>query len=301
MNENTNPEVMTESDVTVEEAAAEETTLIQETEEVKDEETSAATEESGSDEEAKPKKKRLLQIPVIIALCLVLAALLGYFVFTAFFLREPEGITWSADLVMADEESTATYYFEFNKDNSFKAYVGSVEIDSTYQKIKSSEGNTLTVGTTVGNFYADTPAEYEITGSRILGNQTMNYSYGEDYQYTLTQCKREPFELELPADFKADEALLGEWVFQYFGYDIYRVTFNDDGSMQLKFIQDGMTYNGTYTIEDGVVNFTFFVTDTVAAPMEYSVDGDTLSFLGATFVRAGSEATVDQALTIPAN
>lgn len=243
-------------------------------------------------EEAK-KKRFPLQVPIIIAACILVAALLGYFVFTGFILKEPEGVTWSTEL------DGATYYFDFNNDGTFKAYVGSVEIDSTFQKSKSSDGNTLTVGTNVCNFYSGTPATYTISGSRILGNQTLDYSYGEGYDFSLNQASRKETNLDLPKDFTPDEDLLGTWVFQYYGYDIYKATFNDDGSMKLQFIQDGITYNGTYTIEDDNINFTYYVSDSVAAPLQYSVDGDTLNFLGAAFVREGSEATPDQALQVP--
>ncbi len=246
-------------------------------------------------EEAPRKKKFPIQIPVIIAACLLIVSLLSYLVFTAFFLKEPEGVTWSSEL------DGATYYFEFNDDSTFKAYVGSVEITSTYEKVKDAEnGNSLTVNTNVCNFYSGAPATYTISGSRLLGNQTLDYSYGEGYDYSLTQAKREKVDLELPKDFVADEALLGEWIFQYYGYDIYKVTFNDDGSMVLEFVQDGIKYNGTYTIDNGNLNFTYYVSDSVAAPLEYSVNGDTLTFLGATFTRPGAEpATPDQQLLAP--
>ena len=252
--------------------------------------------EIAADETAENKQKKQfpIQIPIIIAACIVAAAILGYLVVTAFFLREPEGVTWSQEL------EGATYYFEFGNNNVFKAYVGSVEIESTYQKAKTDSGNTLTIGTNVCNFYSGYPATYEITGSRILGNQTLNYSYGEGADYTLVQASRKAVDLELPENFEADPELLGTWVFQYFGYDVYKVTFNDNGTIKLQFLQDGITYNGTYTLEDnGVMNFTYYVSDNVATQLDYSVNGDTLNFLGATFVREGSNATVDQALQIP--
>ena len=253
----------------------------------------AAITEASDDEQPAAKKKGVLQIPVIISLCIVVAALLGYFVFTGFFLREPEGVTWS------DEIDGATYYYEFKNDGTFDAYVGSVEIHSTYQKSKAEDGNTITVGSTIGNFYSGAAATYEITGSRLLGNQTLNCKYNDEYQFTVSQASRKENVLELPKDFTPDEELLGSWLFKYMGYDIYKVTFNNDGSMALEFLQDGIKYNGTYTLQDGVVNFTYYVAESYATPLEYSIDGDTLNFMGYTFVREGSEAaeaTPDQQL-----
>lgn len=240
------------------------------------------------------KKPFPLQKPVIIAACILLVALLGYFLYVGFFLKTPEGVTWSQEL------DGATYYFEFKDDGALKVYVGSVEIDSTYQKAKTDNGNTLTIGSNICNFYAGTPATYTISGSRILGNQVLNYSYGEGNDFSLNQSSRKEVVLDLPKDFTPDENLLGTWVFQYFGYDIYKVTFNDNGSIKLQFLQDGITYNGTYTVEGDNINFTHYVADSVATQLPYTVDGDKLNFLGASFIREGSDATPDQqALQVP--
>lgn len=280
----------------VEEAAAdvsdeEEEETTQETETTDDKADDAVEEQKDEDQPA--KKKKVLQTPVIISLCIVVAALLGYFVFTGFFLKEPEGITWS------NEVDGATYYYEFKNDGTFDAYVGTVEIHSTYQKTKADGANTLTVGATIGNFYNGAPATYEITGSRLLGNQTLNCKYNDEYEFTVNQSKKKDNAMELPKDFTPDEDLLGSWLFKYMGYDIYKVTFNKDGSMTLEFLQDGIKYNGTYTLEDSTINFTYYVAESYATPLEYSVDGDNLNFMGYTFVREGSaaaEATPDQQL-----
>ena len=318
MNENTNPEVTTEETAApvpeeieeVTEAAEENAVETAESAAEETEENAAASAEGMTDitepsasapaeeaaEEQKKKKKGGLQVPVIISLCIVVAALLGYFVFTSFFLREPEGVTWS------NEIEGATYYYEFKNDGTFNAYVGSIEINNSYQKSKGEDGNTITVNTNIGNFYGSSPATYSISGSRILGNQTMDCSYGEGYDFTLNQASRQEVKLELPEDFTPDEALLGTWVFKYMGYDIYKVTFEDNGGMKLEFVQDGITYNGVYTIEDGTVNFTYCVTENVAVPIEYKVvDNDNLTFMGYNFVREGSEAaaaTADQQLIV---
>ncbi len=287
----------TNEDTEVKAEDAAETVVESETIEAFDEseETLPENLEYGIEEQEEQKKRFPLQIPVIVAACILVVALLGYFLFTGFILKEPEGVTWSTEV------DGATYYFEFKNNNVFKAYVGSVEIDSTYQKTKSDSGNTLTVGTNVGNFYSGSPATYKITGSRILGNQVMEYSYGEGYDFSVKQASRKEVNLDLPKDFVPDNDIIGTWVFRYYGYDIYKVTFNDNGSMKLQMIQDGITYNGTYTIDGDNINFTYYVSDSVAAPLQYSVNGDTLTFLGATFVREGSEATVDQQLQVPTN
>lgn len=329
MNENINPEVNTEetaasaaeaisqeaenpAPVTEDTAVVETETSDEATQEVEtvedtaeeaedtatDEEKLVAeySEETESDEtdvveEQPAKKKRFLQIPVIISVCIVAAALLGYFIFTAFFLQEPEGVTWSTEV------DGTPYYFEFENDGTVHVYFGTIEMTSTYQKTKSDDGNTITTGANIGYFYGGAPATYTISGSRILGNQTLECVYSEDYQFTLYQDTRVETKLDVPEDFTPDEELLGSWSFSYFGYDLMKTTFNADGTMTLEQIQNGVTYNGVYTISDSKVNFTFFATENTVIPIEYSVNGDELSFMGYTFVRDGSElanATADQ-------
>jgi hypothetical protein len=321
INENINPEVTEEE---IETAATEEVTetveAVAQTEETTEAEAVEATEEAQEtaetieteaveavakaepapvaeteavQEEAKPaKKKPFLQVPVIIALCLIVATLLGYFVFVGFFLKEPEGVTWSS------EQDGATYYYEFKNDGTFQANIGSIEINSTYQKTKSADGNTITVGTNFGSFYANAPATYTISGSRLFGGQTLNGSYGEGYDFTLTQATKKIMMPDLPENFEANEDLVGTWIFKYMGYDIYKVTFGNNGSMILEFVQDGIKYNGTYTFDDSTINFTYCVAENVAVPVDYAiVDKDNLTFMGYNFVREGSaaaEATPDQ-------
>lgn len=321
INENINPEVTEEE---IETAATEEVTetveAVAQTEETAEAEAAEATEEvqetaetieteaveavakaepapvvetEAVQEEAKPaKKKPFLQVPVIIALCLIVATLLGYFVFVGFFLKEPEGVTWSS------EQDGATYYYEFKNDGTFQANIGSIEINSTYQKTKSADGNTITVGTNFGSFYANAPATYTISGSRLFGGQTLNGSYGEGYDFTLTQATKKIMMPDLPENFEANEDLVGTWIFKYMGYDIYKVTFGNNGSMILEFVQDGIKYNGTYTFDDSTINFTYCVAENVAVPVDYAiVDKDNLTFMGYNFVREGSaaaEATPDQ-------
>ena len=317
INENVNPEVTAEE---TENAVAEEISEnVAET--PVEEETAAATENpeeaaveateaegsetaedtdsiEASEEQEKPaKKKFFLQIPVIIALCIVVAALLGYFVFVGFLLKEPEGVTWSS------ENEGTTYYYEFKNDGTFQANVGSIEINSTYQKTKSEDGDTITVGTTFGNFYANAPATYTVSGSRILGNQTLDATYGEGYDFSLIQDSKKIYMPDLPEDFTVDEKLVGTWLFKYMGYDIYKVTFDKKGYMSLEFVQDGVKYNGVYTVDDSTINFTYCLTENVAVPTEYSItDDDNMTFMGYNFVREGSaaaEATPDQQLLTP--
>ena len=249
-----------------------------------------------SEETKKVKKKPFLQLPVIIACGIVLLAVIGFLAYMAFFLKEPENVTWSNTV------DDTTYYYEFKPDGTFSGYLGSIEVTGSFQKANGESGKTITVDKTFGSFYQSMPASYSVSGSRLFGNQEMTCSYSEDYDFTLTQSKREKKLLDLPADFTPDEELIGTWIFKYMSYDIYKVTFNKDGSMVLEFVQDGVKYNGIYTLEDSKINFTYYVTDSTVVPIDYAVDGDTLTFMGYAFVREGSDAekaTSDQQIITP--
>lgn len=252
---------------------------------------------SSASEEVKPAKKNsVLQVPVIIACCIVVLALVGFLAYMAFFLKEPENVTWS------NEIDDTTYYYEFKSDGTFKGYLGSIEVSGSFQKANGEDGKTISVDKTFGNFYQNMPGTYSITGSRLFGNQELTCSYSDEYEFTLTQSKREKNLLDLPEDFTPDEELIGSWIFKYMGYDIYKVTFNKNGSMVLDFVQDGVTYNGIYTLEDSKINFTYYVTESTAVPIDYTVDGDNMTFMGYNFVREGSDAekaTSDQQLLVP--
>jgi len=255
-----------------------------------------------SEDIEQPKKKPLLQKPVIIALCLVVVALLGYFTYVAFFLREPEGVTWATEI------DGLTYYLDFNNDNTFTAHIGSIDVEGTYSKAKdqpkpnytgatvdeSETVDTITLDYQIAYFYPTYAAEYKITGSRILGNQVFHGSYGEGYDFTLEQAKWQKPELEVSSDFQPDEQLVGTWIFTYEDQDIYKMTINSDGTMSIKKFQEGSTYNGTYTVSDGQINFTFYASENTVVPLDYSLDGDILSCMSVNFVREGSGATPDQ-------
>ncbi len=261
-------------------------------------------EEQDSVEEPKKKKKRFLQIPVIISACLVLLVLLSYFVFTSFLLREPEGIVWTGDVPLKDSEGNvvySTYYYEFDKNNEFRAYVGSVEIKGNYSKSNDKEaGKIINVGIPAGVFRMMENTQYEITGSRIFNNQEFKIKYSDGTEFTLKQSKLEKPTIELPEGFVPDSKLIGEWVTNDMGSEVYHVNFGDDGLMSYGVVNNTMNYSinyyGSYTIDGETINFTHYTsTKGVAAPLEYYlVDDNTLFFMGQFFVKAESLATADQ-------
>ena len=246
--------------------------------------------------ETKPAKKRFpLQTPVIISLCIVLAALLGYLVYTGFLLREPEGVTWATEI------NDVTYYINFNSDGTYNGYFGSVEMTGNFTKAKNQQSEAATSDETVNTialdgeftyFYPGIPFTYEITGSRLLGNQEIKFSYGSEFTFSFYQSKRDQKPLELPKDFTPDNDLVGTWVLHYAGQELTRITFNADGSA--KIVSPQVTINATYTLESGKINLTYQGSQSEVYPSEYEVKGDNLTFMNAIYTREGSGATVDQ-------
>lgn len=242
-----------------------------------------------SDEKpAKEKKPFILQTPVIISIAIVLLALIGYFVYSAFFFHTPKGAIWMTD------EDGSVYYFEFLDDGTFITTRGSIEECIPYILTTEEGEDTIIFQYPDGESHLN----YTISGARILGNQemTLSNSYGT-YSADLKQVKEKINPIELPTEFKADEALLGEWELSL-GSAVISVTFNEDGSMIYKTAYDtygySQAYNGTYTIENGQVSFTYCTDEPVVELLDYEVDGNNLYFLNMPFVRAGSDASADE-------
>ncbi|MBQ7218367.1 MAG: hypothetical protein IJS27_02585 [Ruminococcus sp.] len=268
-------------------------------------------EEDTPEQPEKPKKKGpFIQVPVIISLCLVVVSLLAFFAYKIFWIAEPEGVTW----VWSSETDNVKWYFEFKDDNIFKAHIGSFEVTSNYVKDKSDDSvSKMTVSADVpfirsqslGCIFFGAEMKYNVTGSRIAGNQEMTITYTDDpeqQEFVLTQTNEKEEPLELPDDFTEDKDLTGEWINIYSTDDAKQtMTFNDDGSMVLSevytFSNGNLTEirrNCTYTIFDNEINITWRAEDTVVHSADYVIKDGMLTLDGATYYRADSAATPDQ-------
>lgn len=268
-------------------------------------------EEDTPEQPEKPKEKGpFIQVPVIISLCLVVVSLLAFFAYKIFWIAEPEGVTW----VWSSETDNVKWYFEFKDDNVFKAHIGSFEVTSNYVKDKSDDSvSKMTVSADVpfirsqslGCIFFGAEMKYNVTGSRIAGNQEMTITYTDDpeqQEFVLTQTNEKEEPLELPDDFTEDKDLTGEWINIYSTDDAKQtMTFNDDGSMVLSevytFSNGNLTEirrNCTYTISDNEINITWRAEDTVVHSADYVIKDGMLTLDGATYYRADSAATPDQ-------
>lgn len=257
-------------------------------ESVNDSELAESDECAPAEDQPKKKKPFILQAPVIISCGIVILALIGYFVFSAFFFHTPKGAIWMT------ESNGSKYFFEFSEDGTVTTTRGTIDETIPYS-LTTVDGNDMLVF-----HYPDGDSQliYSITGARILSNQEMTLTNeAGTYSTVLTQVKEVENPLELPADFEADRALLGEWYLSFNG-TVITVTFNDDGSMcyrtENSIYNYSQSYHGTYTVDKGQVSFTYCSTEPVVELLDYQVSGDSLYFLNMPFTRAGSDSTPDE-------
>ena len=249
------------------------------------------------DTENKPKRKFPLQVPVIIAACILLGALVGYFVFSAFFVHEPEGVWMLTTTVPLEtgEEQEVTYYYEFANDESCVMTIGSIDNIGSYYKSVTEAGNSLYIN----QYYGVLAGEYQytITGSNLFKTQKMTLTM-EDTTYELTQVGKKELHLKVADDFTPVPELIGSWEYPIPEYNIsYIFTFNNDGTMIYN-QADTVIYNATYTVDDENIHMSFCALDPdnpEVIDLPYTVDGDSLNLMGLDCTRVGAASTANEA------
>ncbi len=230
------------------------------------------------------KKKPSLQIPIIIAICIVVGALLGFGIYYGFFAHTVNG-TWA---YTASDENTYYYTFKDEKDEKIVSMsMGTIDFNGEYS-VTSADNSTQTL--MIGQYYGELSGEYTMTisGSRLFGNQVMTLKTTDGTEFTLKQASMPKSPLTVSPDFKADEKLVGDWEYVFEDYGIsYKFSFTADGKMQIN-QYDAFIYNCVYTTDGSVIKCTFFDTEERTEEMEYSFDGDSLVIMGIKCERVGA-------------
>ena len=232
------------------------------------------------------KKKSPVQKTIIIAAIILVVAVIGYFVFYAFFAHSIVG-DWS--YTGSDEFE---YHYSFDKSGKVTMTLGTIEFAGEYSTTKTDEGMNTTINLYYGEIGGD--LSYTVSGSKILGNQVLTLKGGETDK-VLTQTGKLNFKeiLPVPEDHKVDESLIGEWEYTFEDYQVtYKFIFNNDGTMQIN-QNDSVIYNCVYSAESGKITCKFVTTEETEQEIEYSCDGTTLNIMGLTCSRAG-QSTVNQ-------
>lgn len=237
------------------------------------------------------KKKFPLQLPIIIAACIVIGALIGFLAFSLF------APTVEGSWVYASEEGYNFYYtFDEKKDSSeCDMSIGSIHFPGTYEVTTSDTTDAITVNVYAGYVYGT--YTYELQGNRLMRNRVLTLTAEDGSVITLTETKKPKDSDYIVPDenFVEVEELTGEWEFLYEEYDAsLKLTINDDGTM----IYDQFGYQElhcVYTATDSTINLSFFETELIAQEEEYYFnEAGELIFLGVNWTRVGAESTADQ-------
>lgn len=227
------------------------------------------------------KKKPALQIPIIIAVCIVVGALLGFGIYYGFFAHTVNG-TWE---YKASDENT--YYYTFKDKNIVSMSMGTIDFNGEYS-VTPGENSTQTL--MIGQYYGELSGEYTMTisGSKLLGNQVMTLKTTDGSEFTLKQTSMPKSPLKVSPDFKADEKLVGDWEYVFEDYGVsYKFSFTADGKMQIN-QYDAFVYNCVYTTDGSTIKCTFFTTEETTEEIEYSFEGDSLIIMGIKCERVGA-------------
>lgn len=238
----------------------------------------------------KAKKKFPIYIPIIIAACLVLAALVSFFAISAF-TPTIEG-TW-----LYESEEGYSFYYTFDKkgaDTNCTMNIGTSYFPGTYEITNTEEGKTVSVNVNAGYVYGI--YDFAISGNKIARNRVLTLTSEDGTVLELKQTKKtKDSDFIMPDEnFEEVEELTGEWEFYYPEYDMsIKLTLNDDGTMI--YDQFGMQQlHCVYTATDSTINLSFFETELISQEEGYYFDNDQLIFLGMNWTKAGT-STADEA------
>ncbi len=237
---------------------------------------------------AVPKKKFPLQLPIIIAACIVVVALLGYFAISLF-MPTVEG-TW-----LYESEEGYSFYYDLDDTKDGKVCdmsIGTVHFPGTYETVVGEATNSISISVYAGYIYGD--YTYTLTGSKLAGNRVLTLTAADGTTYTLTQTKapKDSDYITPDENFKPDGAIVGEWVYEYEEYGAsLNLKINDDGTLIYNQF-DYQELHCTYTADGSTLALSFFETEVIAQEEEYYFDGDQLIFLGVNWTRVDKASAV---------
>ncbi len=246
--------------------------------------------------QAVPQKKKFpVQVPIMISFFIVLAVALTFFIIKGFFDTSIIG-TWSIESsASADEvnkpDISYKVYYSFLSDGKYKVNMGTNEEVGTYTLSTNEEGEpTVTIGS---DTMSAQEYNYKVTGNIFTGKKLTlsvpSYNFSQDLKSDRVVIPK----LKVSKDFKANDKLTGEWVYND-GYYNFAYTFNDDGTVKVN-SNNISTLSGVYTCKDNVITITYFSIKEESMDLPFSFNGDDEIILNnLQFFRAGS-ASADEA------
>lgn len=181
------------------------------------------TETEAEQKPVKVKKKRLLNTPIIIAICIVAVSVLSFLVYDIFFNTSIYG-TWTFDstTVSTDDEINTAYYI-FKNDGTASVTCGNVTFNGTITM--SSEDNTKAV-ISIPNFIGEQEYNIAVTGNKLSTRHLILSS--ESVTGSFTSADEKKVAVEKIKDFVIDNEIIGEWSDDYYGMSC---TFREDGTV----------------------------------------------------------------------
>lgn len=200
-------------------------------------------------EKKKKSKKRSVDTPVIIAFWIVLVTILVLIVWKMFFDTSLKG-SWH--LAFKDDGKDYSYGLTFDNDNVVHYSFGGITYTGQY--ILDPENAVLNISSSsYGKYNINTDFQYQMAGNLFSGKELVLTNQGDVKLPFKTSSEYEPI-VQKYDDFKADEAILGSWLYtdEERGYH-YTFTFDENG--QYEYLCSGSRHIGAYKTENG--NFTY--------------------------------------------
>lgn len=240
--------------------------------------------------QVKEKKKFPIYVPIIIAACVLVGAIVAFFA-VSIFVPTIEG-TW-----IYEAEDGNSFYYTFDEkadENICEMSIGTIYFPGTYALETAEDKNTVLINLYAGYVYGS--YTYDIEGVALFGNRVLTLTGEDGKTITFTQAKK-PSDKEYikpDKDFKEVEALTGEWECEYPEYNSsFKLTINDDGT--LVYDQFGLQeIHCVYTATDSIINLSFYETEVISQEEGYYFNDDQLVFLGLNWTRV-DKSTADEA------
>ncbi len=230
-----------------------------------------------------PNNKVKVQTPIMIAACILVVAVLGFFCFKLFFSNSLVG-TWiiktdaSADEATKNEDSVI--YYTFNGNNTASLNIGSMEVRGNWwyadENGATTDQATDTITISISYFFNGT-FQYELSGNTFTGRTLTLKSGDSSYDF---ESKNIPDPGLKPDDgFKVDEKLVGEWKNE--ATQISYI-FNADGTCHINQM-DTLIIDGVYSAEKGKVDIKYIAQEEANTNIEYELKDSKLTISGLEF------------------
>ena len=181
------------------------------------------TEAQAEQKPVKVKKKRLLNTPIIIAICIVAVSVLSFLVYDIFFNTSIYG-TWTFDsTAVSTDDEVNTAYYNFKNDGTASVKCGNVTFNGTITM--SSEDNTKAT-ISIPNFIGEQEYNIAVTGNKLSTRHLILSS--ESATGSFTSADEKKVAVEKIKDFVIDNEIIGEWSDDYYGMSC---TFREDGTV----------------------------------------------------------------------